>query len=151
MTVNVQFEAIATAIAGLSISGVHVFDIDNIPANAIDSCPAFFPAPDNFVTDMQPSIESLGGDSGRKINLVYTLNYRFLYAPLGSGSVLQNYAGLITKLVLILESVLGTSTPNGSIDMMLLGVSDIGPMVDPAGQNTYHGVDIALRVLEYVQ
>lgn len=151
MTVNCQLVTIADAIAGLSISGVNNFDIDKIPENAIDYCPAFFPRPDNFITEMTPEIVTLGGDAVRGINLSYTLNYRFLFAPVGSGAVLQNYAGLITKLELILEAVLGNSTPAGSVNMELAGLSDIGPMTDPAGQNTYHGVEIALRVLEFAQ
>jgi hypothetical protein len=151
MTVNIQIATIADAISNLSISGVNNYDIDKIPESAIDFCPALFPAPDNYVTDLQFTVQSFGGDSARKLDVSYTLNYRFLYAPIGSGSVLQNYAGLIAKLELILEALLGASTPTGSIDMSLLGVSNIGPLSDPAGQTMYHGVEIALRILEYTQ
>jgi len=130
---------------------VTVKDIDSVPENAIDFCPVLYPIPNGWVTDMQFTIQSLGGDSGRKIDVAYTLNYRFLYAPIGSGSTLANYAGIITKLELILEAIMGNSTPSGSVNMDLLGVSNLGAMTDVAGQTMYHGVDIAVRVLEYAQ
>lgn len=151
MTVNIQFATVADSLSHLSVSGVNVFDVDTIPENAIDYCPALFPIPNGWVTDLQFTLQSLGDDTTRKINVEYTLNYRFLYAPIGSGSVLANYAGIITKLELILEAILGNSSPTGAVNMELLAVSDLGALTDPAGQTMYHGVDIAVRVLEYAQ
>lgn len=151
MTVNVQFATVADSIAAISVSGVTVKDIDNVPENALDYCPVLYPIPNGFVTDIQFEILSLGGDAARKLNLSYTLNYRYLHAPIGSGSVLQNYAGIIAKLELILEAIMSTSSPSGAVDMEILSVSDLGPMSDPAEAAVYHGVDIAVRVLEYAQ
>ena len=151
MTVNVQFATVADSIASISISGVTVKDIDNVPENAMDYCPVLYPIPNGFITDLQPEILSLGGDTGRKLNLSYTLNYRYLHAPIGSGSVLANYAGIITNLMLILEAIMSTSSPSGAVDMEIQGVSDLGPVSDPAEAAVYHGVDIAVRILEYVQ
>jgi hypothetical protein len=151
MTIEIKLKAIADAISGLTITGVNMFDIDHIPLNCIDSCPAFFPVPNGFVTDFHTSRESLGDDSTRKINVVYVLNYRYLHAPIGSGSTLENYAGILSNMVTIVEVVLGNTSLGGAIDIDEPVVSDIGAMTDLAGQNQYHGVDIALRVLEFVQ
>ena len=151
MTVNIQFPAVAESLSQLSISGVNVFDVDTIPADASRSCPALYPAPAGFITDLEFVLQSFGNDANRKIDIAYTLNYRFLYAPIGSASLLQNYAGLIDKLAIIIEKILSNSTPDGAVNMDLLGVSNIGAMMDEAGQTMYHGVDIALRVLEFAQ
>ena len=151
MTINCQLVTIADAISGLSISGVTVKDIDTVPENAIDYCPVLFPVPDNFITDMQFERVSFGGDSVAAMNVSYTMHYRYLHAPIGSGSVLQNYKGIIEKLELILEAIMGNSSPTGAVNMTLLNVSDLGPVSDVAGQTMFHGVDIALRVEEFAQ
>lgn len=151
MTINCQLATVADSISKLSISGVTIKDIDTIPENAIDYCPVLFPVPDNFITDVQFTRQSYGADSVAAMDVSYTMNWRYLHAPIGSGSVLQNYTGIITKLELIIEAILGNSSPTGAVNMTLLNVSDLGPVSDVAGQTMYHGVDIALRVEEFAQ
>lgn len=152
MTIAVNLETIATAIAGISVTGVNMRGIDKIPENALSILPVFYPSPTGFVTDMAFERVSFGADNSAKMNLTYTLNYTYLHAPVGSGGgLLAVYAGMITNIVLILEAIFANSTPNGAINMELAGISDIGVQTDPAGETNYHGVSIAFRVEEYVQ
>jgi hypothetical protein len=150
MTINCQLVTIVNAIAELQVDGLNMRDLKHIPESAIDSCPVFFPAPDGFVSNVTFTPQSFGSDSQRKLDLAYSLKYRFLYAPLGAGAFLQNYAGMITMLAEILEAIMGNSTPEGSVDMNLETLA-VNAMVDPAGQNQYHGAEITLRVLEFAQ
>ncbi len=151
MTINVQLVTVADSISHISVSGVNVRDIDTIPETAIGFCPVLFPKPDGFITDMIFTRQTFGSDGSALMDLEYTLNYRFLYAEVGSGSELANYAGVIEKLALILEAIFTDDTQTGAVDMQLQSVSNIGPLPDPVGLNAFHGVDIALRVLEHVQ
>lgn len=152
MTINVQIDTVIASIANISVSGVTVCGLNSIPENALSIVPVLFPSPDGLVTDMTFTPVSYGSDTQRMMDLEYTLNYRFLHSVVGSGGgLLSTYGDFITKLTLILEAILGNSTPGGSVDMSLQGVSDIGPMVDPGESATYHGVDIQLRVKEFAQ
>jgi hypothetical protein len=150
MTIRVQLVTIVDSIAEIQVEGVNVRDAAHIPENAIDSCPVFFPAPDGFVTSPTFTAQSFGADDQRKMDLSYTLKYRLLYAPLGSGAFLANYAGTLEKVGLILEAILGTSTPEGAVDMSLQDLK-LDAMTDPAGAIQYHGAEITLRVLEFAQ
>ena len=74
MTTDIKLEDLASAIADLSISGVTVRDIDNIPANAKTILPVLYPVPNGFVTDLAWSRESFGDDNVRAMNLTYILH-----------------------------------------------------------------------------
>jgi hypothetical protein len=150
MTINVQFATVAAGISALSISGVNVKDIDTLPEDCTLLCPVFYPRPDGFITDLSPTVQSFGSGGTAKLDLSYTLTYRYLHAPLGTHGLFDTYAGLIAKLELILEAIFANDAITGAVDLQTVGVSDVGPVADPAG-NMYHGADISLRVLEFVQ
>lgn len=150
MTIDVKLVTIVDAISQISVSGVTVVDVDHIPENALKLCPILFPAPDGFVSNAVFTPQTMGADSVRKLDLSYSLKYRLLYAPLGTGSFLANYAGTLEKLSLILEAIFSTSSPTGAIDMQLESLN-VDAMTDPAGQTQYHGAEISLTVLEFAQ
>lgn len=151
MTVEIHFREVATSMSQLTISGVNVKDINTVPESAIDHCPLLFPVPNNFVTDVQFTVASLGNDDSRKLNLEYTLNYRYLHAPIGSGAVLETYVGIIENLTAILVAIASDSFTDEAVDYSIQSVSDLGAVTDIAGQTMFHGVDISIRVLEYIQ
>jgi hypothetical protein len=66
------------------------------------------------------------------------------------GGVFSVYSALITKIILILEKMFASDNLSGAIDLQVVSVSNVGPVADPAG-NQYHGVEIGLRVLEFIQ
>lgn len=152
MTINCQIDTVSASIAALTISGVTIKSSASIPESAMMLCPILFPKPDGFVTDMEFTRESQGGNGTALMNLSYTLNYVYCHAPIGSGvgGIFTTYGPLITNLALILEKIFASDTLTGAVDITLSGVTNIGPVVDPAG-NAYHGVEIALRVLEFIQ
>ena len=150
MTPTASFATVANSIAALSISGVHVFDIDNIPVDAKSYLPALFPAPDGFITGIQFTRLTPGTNGTAKMDLSYTLTYRFLHSIVGSGAgLIATYADAIEKLSRIVIAILSNDAPAGVVNMELESISNIGPMTDPAGQIQYIGAEIALKCLEY--
>lgn len=151
MTITVKFRTICTAIAGLSIPGVNVRDVNQIPENAMPILPVLFPSPDNFITEFTPQRVTAGGHGTAAIDLNYTLNFCFLHSVIGSGGGLfSTYPDFIDKLALIIIAFLTNDDVNGGVDLQV-SVSNIGPMTDPAQAGQYHGADIALRILEFAQ
>ena len=151
MTVSVSLSTVADSIAGLSISGVNIKDIDQIPDNASMLCPLFIPNPSGFVTDISPSFETFGSNGNAKMNLAYTLNYIFLHSEIGSGvSAFSAYSDLLSKLTSIIAAIMSNDTITGAVDIRLQGISSVGVVTDPA-EHEYWGVQFSFRVLEYVQ
>jgi hypothetical protein len=152
MTINCQIETITNSIAGWSISGVSMHDIHDIPESVELLTPTMFPRPNDFVTDMGFERVSQGGAGTAMMNLTYTLNYVYCHAPIGSGlgGLFSVYSGLITNIALIMEKIFASDNPTGGIDLQLAGLSSVGPVSDPSGK-AYHGVEIALRVVEFIQ
>jgi len=151
MTINVNVEAVATSIAGLSISGVTMRDINQIPMDAEMAGPTFYPRPQDFITDVAFTRMSTGGHGSMKLDMGYTLHYMYLHAPVGGGvATLAVYQGLIQNIATILEVLLTNDDISGAVDMTVESISNVGPVGDPSG-NAYHGVEIALRILEHAQ
>lgn len=152
MTVEIKLVDVVDAINNLSIAGVNIKSLDNIPESALSSLPVFYPVPNGFITEMQWSRETLGTDATKGMNLSYTLHYKYLHAVVGSGGgLLAVYSGMIIKIILILKAIFADSNLGEAVDVTLQGISDIGVHTDPAGQTQYHGVDISIRVLEFIQ
>lgn len=151
MTINVQFDTVASSISDLSVDGVQILNIDQIPESADLLVPLLMPQPNGFVSDISPQFQSYGSGGTAKIDLQYTLNYVYLHAPIGSGiSTYDVYKGLLTNLIAVFEEIFGNDAPEGAIDLQLSSLSDIGTVTDPGGHE-FWGVLFSLRVLEHVQ
>ena len=150
MTITSTISTVADSIAGLTISGVTIKDIDQIPDTARMLCPLLIPKPDNFVTNISVSFETFGSNGGAKINTTYTLNYVFLFCEVGGISSFAAFAGLMTKLSAILVTINSNDTITGAVDMKINSIGNIGVITDPAGIE-YWGLEFSLNILEYSQ
>ena len=150
MTVASALSTITNSIAALSISGVTIKDIDEIPQSAALLCPLLIPQPNDFVTDVNVEFQSLGSNGTAKIDLSYTLNYVYLHAETGGVGTFDAYSGLITKLTAIIVKIMSNDAVSGAVDLRLQSVGNIGVIQDPAGNN-YWGVLFSFRVLEFAQ
>lgn len=152
MTIDINLVTVADSIAALNVSGVNVRDIDQIPESALSILPVLYPRPNEFITNLKWSRETYGTDSVAAMNLTYVLHYHYLHAVVGSGGgLLAAYSGLLTNLVKILTAIFEDSNPSGAVDMQLVSISSVGVLTDPAGLEKYHGVEISLQVMEYIQ
>ncbi len=151
MTITSTIATVADSISNLSISGVTIKDIDQIPDTARMLTPLLIPQPNNFITDLQVSFETFGSNGGAKINTTYTLNYVFLLCEVGSGlGSFAAFSGLIGKLEDILVAINSNDAITGAVDMKIGSIGNIGVITDPAG-NEFWGLEFSLRVLEYTQ
>ena len=150
MTITSTISTVADSIAALTISGVTIKDIDQIPDTARMLCPLLIPKPDNFVTDLSVSFETFGSNGGAKINTNYTLNYVFLFCEVGGMGAFAAFSGLVSKLSAILVAINSNDAITGAVDMKINSIGNIGVITDPAGVE-YWGLEFSLRVLEYTQ
>jgi hypothetical protein len=150
VTITSAFTTITSSIAALSISGVTIKDVDEIPQSARLLCPVLLPQPNDFVTDFAPTFQTFGSNGTPKIDLEYTLHYVYLHCEAGAGlSQLEIYSGLMTKLSAILVALLSNDAVTGLVDMKP-EIGNIGVIEDPTGTQ-YWGILISLRILEFAQ
>ena len=151
MTLASGLVTVCDSISHISVSGVTVKDLDQIPSHAELQGPLLIPRPNEFITDLTSTRTTFGISGASKVDLVYVLNYVYLHSPIGSGiSELEAYAGLITNIVAILNAIINNDTITGAVDINLDGVDSIGTVEDPAA-NRYWGCFLRFRVTEFVQ
>ena len=151
MTINSAIATVADGISKLTISGVTIKDIDEIPDAASLLCPLLIPQPNEFVTDMTVTRQTVGSMGTAKIDTSYNLNYVYLHCEAGSGvNSFAPYASLISKLETILEVILANDVIAGAVDLSVQNIGNVGIITDPAG-NEFWGVMLSFRILEYTQ
>ena len=140
---------VADSIAALSVTGVTIKDVDEIPAAVDPRQPTILPKPD-FVTGFVVERDSFGAGSA-KMTVRYVLNYRFCYMPLGKGRAgkIENYDGIVDKVALFWDAVLAIDTLTGAVDIEPAGVVNMGLVNDPS-DNIFLGCDLAVKVTEFV-
>jgi hypothetical protein len=143
---------IADAIAGLTISGVTVLDLNEIKEGIVErDCPVLFPRPDGYVTDFKVEVQSFGGEGERAMDVTYSLHYVLAYAAVGSGrGLFDKYPGMVNAAFAVIDAILANDTLGGdAVDVNIKNVPDFGLVNDPAG-NAFHGFEIAINITELV-
>lgn len=142
---------VTNSIAALSVSGVTILDIDQIPpdASAIRA-PVMFPEPLNFVSNFRMTRDSFGGGSSAKMTVRYTLTYTFCHHQAGMDRApFSQYAAMVDKAADILDAILAIDVFSGCVDIVPQAIPEFGPVPDPAG-NMYNGCRIQLDIQEFV-
>jgi hypothetical protein len=151
MTVTCSVNTVATAISGLTVSGVTIKDITAIPDSAKMLCPVLIPQPNDYMSGTKMTFETFGSMGTAKMNMEYDLNYVYLHCEAGSGiNAFAPFSDLMTKLASILVVIMSNDKVNGLVDLQLQNVGNIGIINDPAG-NSYWGVLLSFHVLEFSQ
>ncbi len=151
MTITLHLETVITAIATLSVSGVTVCDLGDIPESPAPRTTYLIPSPSepSFVTDFVVTRQSFGMSTAAT-DANYTLNYKYLYARVGSERGLSKiYPGMVGKAVDIIEAILSLTGISGSVTWKP-ALGDFFVIDDPAG-NSWHGCMIAIDIHEFVQ
>ena len=147
-----QIGTVAASIAALVIDGVDILDIIEIPTEAKKrDTPYIVPKPDGFITDFFPERKSLGPGSTAAFDVTYTLTYRLLHSKIGTGrsGLFTTYSDMVTKAALFLDAIIENDTLTGAVDSFPSSISNFGLVSDPLG-NAYHGCDIGIKVMEFV-
>jgi hypothetical protein len=148
---GLQAAAVATSIAGLTVTGVTMCDISAIPegVNPRD-CPIIYPKPDGFLSGLSVEINSTGTGTSAKKTVRYTLTYMFVYAPIQSErGLFALYPDMVAKALVFIDAVLANDSITGCVDIFPQDIMNWGPVTDPAGV-AFHGAEIAFRVTEFV-
>jgi len=143
--------AIATvvdAISGLTVTGLTIKDMDQIPGAAEMRSATLLPLPD-FLTNYEFERNSVGGGSIAKMTVYYQLNYRLLYKPAGAGRAIEYFDNMVSMVGLIMDAVMAIDTMSGTVDITPVSVTNMGLVNDPA-DNPFYGCDIAFRIMEFV-
>lgn len=146
-----SFITITNSIAALSVSGVTIKDIDEIPEAVLErDCPILYPEPAGFITDFIMVRDSFGPGTSAKITVSYNMTYTFLYSAVGSGRGLFDvYDDMVTKMGLILDAIIANDNLTGAIDFTPDEAFNFGPTADPAG-SVFHGAQLVFGIVEFV-
>jgi len=150
---NPNTAALATAIAGLTVSGVTFKDITAIPRMIIPTdCPIFFPDPDNWfsgmATDGQIKITGLAG----QYDVTRTLKYIYLHSvSTAANTITVHYAEMAAKVDLIYKAI--ASMNNGVAVVNSVSVSRFGEIQAPQSgtiRNVFFGCFFDINISEMV-
>lgn len=141
---------IADSISKLTVTGVKILDLDQIPEVANDfDCPMVYPNPDGFMSGFEVERMAMSSGTSAVWNVHYTLTYRFLHSPVGSGlGLFDVYDDMVDKVMDFVDKMLVSDAVTGAVDLEVEDISSFGPVSDPSGQ-MFHGCDIMLRILEF--
>jgi len=148
---TLSFTTISNTIAALSVAGLLIKDIDEVPTSG-DRVPIVIPLPD-FVTNFSLDDMTLGAPSVREMTVSYTLNYRLLFIEAGAGrsNTIEALNGLTTMIGLFLDAVLAMDTQTGVEDLVpsASAVTNMG-LVNAPDDTEYYGCDFHLDCIEHV-
>ena len=154
----IQITNLVDKISQLEISGVRVRDMDQIPAAVnVRDCPMLIPEPLNFIQNIVVVRDAAGAASYAPKTITYTLNYTFLFAPVGDDRTmgLSQYADMVKKVFVILDAFIANdamtsgTTYDEIVDITPASVTEFGPVPDPAG-GQFLGCRIAFLVTEFI-
>lgn len=150
MADSLRISTVANSISLIDVPGLTIRDIDDIKVKPEGRMAVMFPDAD-FLTDMGAEIRSFGGASAMW-DIRYTLNYRLLYKPAGTGRTMtiEQVAGLGNLVSKIWDAVLGLGVVSGCEDITIGGISNFGPVDAPNGDGWW-GCLLSFRVLEQIR
>jgi hypothetical protein len=147
---TLRIATVADSIAGLSVAGLTICDVNEIKAVEDKRRSAMIPNAE-YITDVTAEVNSFGAELG-KMKLWYTLNYRLLYKPAGTGRVmtLEQFSGLVSMVGLIWDAFLAIGVIAGCEDLQITNIGNFGQVLDP-GDNPWWGCDLSFRAMEFVR
>lgn len=145
----IGWRTVMSSIAALSVSGVTIKDVDDVPEDMTGLGPIIVPMGDELITDFRIVFQSFGDTTSALFDILYVLNYRFYLAPIAAG---RGYLGVLDeladKLALFFDALFAAGVLSGSEDTVPIGLSNYGSVLDPS-ENPFWGCDIAIQILEF--
>ena len=148
---SLNFTNICHNIAALDVTGINkICDLHEIPESVVDrDCPLLYPNPEGFVSELVITVDSFGSAEAAK-TVTYLLTYRFLEASLSTERCLFDlYGDFVKHVFAVLDKLIDSDALAGLIDLQVEGITAFGPVTDPSG-NGFHGCDLVLRIMEFV-
>lgn len=148
---SLSIETVTNSIASLSVSGLKICDLDEIPSSAdLQRSPMLYPSPNQFIAMLGVERDSFGSPAMARKTVEYTLRYVFTYAPIGTERSLKSaYPGMVSMALDILDAIIANDDLTGAIDITPSITGGFGAIRAP-DDVMYYGCMIDLRVVEYV-
>jgi hypothetical protein len=156
----IKWTTLTAAIAAQTISVVDalgnsvnltIYSEANVPVRVPqENCPALFPQPDGFVSNVQITRDAFGADAAPK-SIQYVLTYNFAFAPVGQGNnAFEKYGAMVTAAAAVLLYFATHTALSGSTDFLPQGLPKFGPVSDGTG-TLFHGCKMAFNVMQYLE
>lgn len=142
---------IITAIKALTISGLTIYGLDDLPEQVdARSDVSMFPDPFGYITNLTIANVTFGAHDAAK-DARYRINYVFAVKSTQAGRGLYEYIQPTAEIAQDIIEILTTSdlTAAGAVETTV-SCPFIGQVEDPAG-NKFHGGKIAVDILDFVQ
>ena len=149
MALELSINTVTNSIAALSITGVTIRDVDEMPESVnARECPILYPEPDRFVRNMTVEPAAFGSGTGILVDAEYDLVYTFLYKKVGAGRGLYSlYPSMLTLTQLIVNKIIVSDIITGCTELTFAGFENFGHLIDPSSQ-WFLGTQIILHVKE---
>jgi hypothetical protein len=144
---------IATAIAALSVSGVTIKDVDEIPESILPrACPIMFPSPDNWLggANGEPADgpTTFGTASTRYWIINRAYRYVYLHEAVGATRGLKDViSAMATKADSIIEALFEMDITD--VDVQNVTTGEFGVLEDPAGHG-FFGFTVTITLRERI-
>jgi len=146
--------AIAAGIAALSITGVTVKGITNIPDSITPrDCPLLMPNPTDWIAggiggEVASGATTFGAGALWEFERAY--NYLYIHAPAGEGRGLRDhFSDMATELDAIITALTGFNYVFADVDVVQIDNGGFATIVDPAGKQFY-GCEITVTLKERI-
>ena len=146
---------VTNSIAALSVSGLTIKDIDEIPVRVYGrDCPILYPEPLDFITGWEVEKMTFGRTTTVKWMMRYNLTYTLLYAPVGSGRGFELFAPTIAKACLFYDKLMESHPLTGAELVVPVSIGVPGIMYDVTGPGAgdaeaFYGVRLTIQVQEH--
>ena len=133
--------ALATAIAALSVSGVTMKNITNMPRSVTKAdCPIFFPDPSEWFLDMHTDDDLAFVGQAGQYDVMRKLKYVYIHAPSIAANPISTYYAAMAAKVDLLYNAIGAMN-NGVAVVTKIGTSAFGELEAPTiGAGTIRNV-----------
>lgn len=148
---SLQIATVWASIGALSVTNLDIKDIGEVTETYEIRGAIMYPNIESPITIAVPKRQSFGLGSLAKKDITYSLNYRLLYAPVGSGRGIKDiYSSMFVMVAGIFDAVAVSDALTGTIDINPRISSSSTTVKDPGG-NSFYGLDISFDVLEYYE
>ena len=148
---SLSLVTVADSISKVSVSGVRICDLDEIPTAAdLARTPTLFPEPVGFVQGLQVERDSYGTGTNAKKHTTYQLRYTFAYQPAGNERGLSaQYPTMVDLAADILDAFIADDDLTGVIDIVPAIIGGFGVVFGPDG-TTYIGCTFEFTCFEFI-
>ena len=141
---------VTASIAALSVTGLSIRDVDNIPVEVLDRmCPILYPEPVDFIGNFEVTPMSFGTAGSGYFDVDYTLRYAFAFMLPGSvrGS-LSRYKEFVQLWEDLWDKIIISDNISGCVSLIPAGNVSFGPILDPSS-NPVIGSHVLFGVKEF--